>query len=429
MVKIMKAKTGIFSSLRIRNYRMYFIGQAISLCGTWMQTIGQDWLVLQLTKSGTQLGIVSAFQFLPVLFLAPYGGVIADRFSKRKILLFTQTIAAILALILGLLVVIGGIKIWMIYILAMCLGLVNAVDNPTRQTFVSEMVDKKHLPNAVALNSTEVNLARAIGPVIAGVIIALVGIGLCFLINAASYIAVIIMLAMMRHDELFIAEKIQKAKGQIREGVKYIMSTPLLFHTLMMMVIIGTLSYEFSVSLPLLAQFTFHGNAESYSFLVAAMGIGSIIGGYFAIRRKKVAPHLLIFSALGFGISLSIAAWMPTLPLAVIMLFFAGISSLNFISLGNTILQLYSKPEMRGRVMAFWTMAFSGSTPIGGPIIGWVGQEFGARWGLAVGGFAAIVAAFYGAVIILQKSAKAKLISEDVSIRDEENEAWSNKRI
>jgi len=394
-----------------------------------MQTIGQDWLVLQLTKSGTQLGIVSAFQFLPVLFLAPYGGVIADRFSKRKILLFTQTIAAILALILGLLVVIGGIKIWMIYILAMCLGLVNAVDNPTRQTFVSEMVDKKHLPNAVALNSTEVNLARAIGPVIAGVIIALVGIGLCFLINAASYIAVIIMLAMMRHDELFIAEKIQKAKGQIREGVKYIMSTPLLFHTLMMMVIIGTLSYEFSVSLPLLAQFTFHGNAESYSFLVAAMGIGSIIGGYFAIRRKKVAPHLLIFSALGFGISLSIAAWMPTLPLAVIMLFFAGISSLNFISLGNTILQLYSKPEMRGRVMAFWTMAFSGSTPIGGPIIGWVGQEFGARWGLAVGGFAAIVAAFYGAVIILQKSAKAKLISEDVSIRDEENEAWSNKRI
>jgi len=408
---------------------MYFIGQAISLCGTWMQTIGQDWLVLQLTKSGTQLGIVSAFQFLPVLFLAPYGGVIADRFSKRKILLFTQTIAAILALILGLLVVIGGIKIWMIYILAMCLGLVNAVDNPTRQTFVSEMVDKKHLPNAVALNSTEVNLARAIGPVIAGVIIAVVGIGLCFLINAASYIAVIIMLAMMRHDELFIAEKIQKAKGQIREGVKYIMSTPLLFHTLMMMVIIGTLSYEFSVSLPLLAQFTFHGNAESYSFLVAAMGIGSIIGGYFAIRRKKVAPHLLIFSALGFGISLSIAAWMPTLPLAVIMLFFAGISSLNFISLGNTILQLYSKPEMRGRVMAFWTMAFSGSTPIGGPIIGWVGQEFGARWGLAVGGFAAIVAAFYGAVIILQKSAKAKLISEDVSIRDEENEAWSNKRI
>ena len=429
MVKIMKEKTGIFSSLRIRNYRLYFIGQAISLCGTWMQTIGQDWLVLQLTKSGTQLGIVSAFQFLPVLFLAPYGGVIADRFSKRKILLFTQTIAAILALILGLLVVIGGIKIWMIYILAMCLGLVNAVDNPTRQTFVSEMVDKKHLPNAVALNSTEVNLARAIGPVIAGVIIAVVGIGLCFLINAASYIAVIIMLAMMRHDELFIAEKIQKAKGQIREGVKYIMSTPLLFHTLMMMVIIGTLSYEFSVSLPLLAQFTFHGNAESYSFLVAAMGIGSIIGGYFAIRRKKVAPHLLIFSALGFGISLSIAAWMPTLPLAVIMLFFAGISSLNFISLGNTILQLYSKPEMRGRVMAFWTMAFSGSTPIGGPIIGWVGQEFGARWGLAVGGFAAIVAAFYGAVIILQKSAKAKLISEDVSIRDEENEAWSNKRI
>ncbi len=422
-----KIKT--FASLKIRNYRMYFIGQAISLCGTWMQTIGQDWLVLQITKSGTQLGIVSAFQFLPVLFLAPYGGVIADRFSKRKILIFTQSIAAFLALILGVLVVTGGVKIWMIYILATCLGLVNSVDNPTRQTFVSEMVDKNHLANAVALNSTEVNLARAVGPVIAGVVIAVFGIGPCFLINAASYIAVIVMLAMMRHSELYIAHKIQKAKGQIREGIKYIMSTPILFHTIIMMVIIGTLSYEFSVSLPLLAQFVFHGNAQSYSYLVAAMGAGSIVGGFIAIKRRAVAPHLLIFSALFFGISLSIAAWTPTIILAIIFLFFAGVSSINFISLGNTILQLQSAPEMRGRVMSFWTVAFLGSTPIGGPIIGWIGEKFGARWGLSIGGLAAIAAAIYGALIMLKQNEKTKLISADIRMRDEENKTSENTRI
>jgi MFS family permease len=418
-----------FASLKIRNYKLYFWGQAISLCGTWMQTIGQDWLVLQLTKSGTQLGIVSAFQFLPLLFLAPYGGLIADRFSKRKILLLTQSIAAILALILGLLVITGGIKIWMIYILAMCLGLVNSVDNPTRQTFASEMVDKAHLSNAIALNSTEVNLARAIGPVIGGVVIAMVGLGPCFLINSASYIAVIIMLAMMRHRELYLTEAVAKAKGQIREGIKYILSYPLLFHTIMMMVIIGTLSYEFSVSLPLLAQFTFHGNAQSYSYLVAATGLGSVIGGYFAIKRRVVAPHLLIFSALGFGTALTLAAFMPTLPLAVLMLFFAGMFSLNFISLGNTILQMESAPEMRGRVMSFWTVAFLGSTPIGGPIIGWVGEKFGARWGLGVGGIAAIFAAIYGALIVLKKTIKARSVSEDIRIRDEENEAAENTRI
>ena len=419
----------MFASLKIRNYRMYFIGQAISLCGTWMQTISQDWLVLQITKSGTQLGIVSAFQFLPLLIFAPYGGVIADRFSKRKILLFTQSFAVILALTLGLLVVTGNVKIWMIYILATCLGLVNAVDNPTRQTFASEMVDKKHLPNAVILNTTEVNLARAIGPVIGGLIITWVGLGLCFLINAFSYVPVIIMLTMMRRSELHLNEKIAKAKGQIREGVKYVLSKPLLFHTIIMMTIIGMLSYEFSVSLPLMTQFVFHGNAQSYSYLTSAMGVGSVIGGYFAIKRRSIAPHYLIFSALFFGISLGIAACMPNLILTVIFLFFAGIFSLNFLSLGNTILQLESTPEMRGRVMSFWTLAFLGSTPIGALTIGWVGEKFGARWGLGVGGIAAVIAAVYGALILLKGKIKVKNIPSDVKIRDEENEASHNTHI
>jgi MFS family permease len=313
--------------------------------------------------------------------------------------------------------------------LALCLGLVNSVDNPTRQTFVSEMVDKNYLANAVAINSTEVNLARAIGPVIAGTVIALVGIGQCFLINSASYIAVIIMLAMMRHKELHPTQKIKKEKGQIKEGIKYIISSSILIHTIIMMAIIGTLSYEFSVSLPILAQFVFHGNAQSYAFLVSAMGAGSILGGLIAIRRKTISPHLLIFSALFFGISLSIAAWMPTLMLSVLFLFFAGLFSINFISLGNTTLQLESKPEMRGRVMSFWTMAFLGSTPIGGPIIGWIGEKYGARWGLSVGGLAAIAAAFYGAIILLKIKAKKKLVPVDVKIRNEETEITENKYI
>ena len=315
-------KITTFASLKIRNYRLYFIGQAISLCGTWMQTIGQDWLVLKLTNSGTQLGIVSAFQFLPVLLLAPYGGLIADRFPRRRILIFTQSIAATLALVLGILVVTNNVQIWMVYILAMFLGLVNSVDVPTRQTFVSEMVSKDNLANAVTLNSLEVNSARAIGPMIGGTVIAVFGLGQCFLINAFSYIAVIVMLIMMNSSELYLTQKVIKTKGQIKEGVKYIMSSPLLFHTLMMMVIIGTLSYEFSVSLPLLARFVFNGNAQSYATLISATGFGAIFGGILALRRKIVAPYLLIISTLFFGISLSLAAFMPTLILAAFFFIF-----------------------------------------------------------------------------------------------------------
>jgi MFS family permease len=404
-----KTAQKIFQSLRIRNYRLYFIGQAISLSGTWMQTIGQDWLVLKITHSGLQLGIVSAFQFLPLLLLGPFGGVIADRFDKRKILLITQSIAGFLALILGILVATGTVQIWMVYILALCFGLTNTVDSPTRQTFVAEMVGKERLRNAVTLNSTEVNLARAVGPAISGILIASLDLALCFFLNAISYIAVLISLLMMRKEDLHPAPRTERTKGQLMEGLWYVRRSPVLRNTLIMMAIIGTFSYEFSVSLPLFAQFTFHGNAGSYAALVTSMGVGSVVGGLFSASREKIAPHMLIYSSLFFGVMLTVSSLMPNIYLAMGAMFLVGIFSINFISLGNATLQIESEPQMRGRVMSLWSMAFMGSTPIGGPIIGYIGETLGPRFSLAVGGIAAVVAAGVGLHMVLQKDRLQKL--------------------
>ncbi len=384
----------IFSSLKIYNYRIYFIGQAISLSGTWMQVIAQDWLVLKLSNSGTMLGVVTALQFIPNLLLGPIGGIIADRYNKRKILYCTQISACILALILGILVSEGVVKLWMIFILAPCLGLINTIESPTRQTFVFEMVGKDQLTNAVALNSTLVNLARVIGPSIAGVIIATFGIAPCFMLNAISYIPVIFMLFAMKRSQLHHVLQTPKAKGQLREGFSYVLSNPTLRDTLVMMMIIGTFSYEFSVVLPVLAQFTFHGNAGSYAALTSSIGIGSVIGGLITASRKNIRENFLVYAALLFGISILVAAIAPNVYIELAVMVIVGVFSITFIAVGNTTLQLESKPEMRGRVMSLWTMAFLGTTPIGGPIIGWICEKAGPRWGLVVGGIAAITAAW-----------------------------------
>jgi MFS family permease len=389
-----------FLSLKTRNYRLYFIGQGISLCGTWMQTIGQAWLVLKITGSGTALGMVTAFQFVPILVLGSFGGVIADRFSKRKILYFTQTAAGGLALMLGILVATDLIKLWMIYIFVFSLGLVNAIDNPTRQTFVMEMVGKDQLPNAVSLNSTQVNLARVIGPAIGGGLIATLGLAPLFIINGISYIAVLVALSRMRIEELRPAAIVERTKGQLREGFRYVKSTPLLLNSLLMMAIVGMLSYEFNVSLPLFARFTFQSGAAGYAGLTTAMGIGSVIGGLYTATRHKVTVRMLITAAWLFGLVILLTAVAPTLWLAMLGMVLVGIFSINFLSLGNVTLQLGSTAQMRGRVMGLWAVAMLGTTPIGGPIIGGIGQHAGPRWGLAVGGFAALAAGALGARIL-----------------------------
>jgi len=389
-----------FSSLYVRNYRLYYIGQIISTSGTFMQSVAQAWLVLKLTNSGTALGITSALQYVPILVLGPYGGVIADRFSKRRILYFTQSISGILALILGTLVATNFVQVWMVYILAFCLGMVNVFDNPTRQTFYIELVGSDNLRNAVTLYSTLVNLARIIGPALAAVLIAVFGLAPCFMINGVSYIAVVIMIMMMRASELIITPPVPRAKGQIQEGFKYVISTPLIGSTLLMMALIGTFTYEFQVSLPLIAQFTFHGNASSYALLTGSMGFGAAFGGISFASRKGIDPNKVIIASLLFGLAVLAAAFMPSLLLTGLALVFVGITSINFSSIGNSMLQLESSPQMRGRVMSFWSIAFLGSTTIGGPIVGWFAEAAGARWGLALGGIAALIAAALGVVTL-----------------------------
>ncbi len=389
-----------FSSLHVRNFRLYYIGQIISTSGTFMQSIAQAWLVLKLTNSGTALGLITALQYVPILILGPYGGVIADRISKRKILFFTQSISGLLALILGVLVATGLVQVWMVYILAFCLGMTNVFDNPTRQTFYVEMVGADNLRNAVTLYSTLVNLARVIGPAIAAGLIAIFGLAPCFIINGVSYFAVVIMLGMMHTDELSVTPPLPSAKGQLQEGFKYVVSKPVISSSLLMMAIIGTLTFEFQVSLPLIAQFTFKGDASSYAFLSAAMGFGAAMGGILFASRKGIVPYKLVSASLLFGLAVLGAAFMPSLLLSGLVMVLVGISSINFSTLGNSTLQLESSPQMRGRVMSFWSVAFLGSTTIGGPIVGWVAEIAGARWGLALGGLAAVTAAALGAITL-----------------------------
>jgi len=402
-----------FSSLYVRNYRLYYIGQIISTSGTFVQSVAQAWLVLQLTKSGTALGITSALQYVPILFLGPYGGLIADRVSKRKILYFTQSISGILALILGALVVTNLVQVWMVYVLAFCLGMVNVFDNPTRQTFYIELVGADNLRNAVTLYSTLVNLARIIGPAIAAVIIAVFGLAPCFIINGISYAAVVIMLGMMNAKELIVTPPVPRAKGQIQEGFKYVISKPIIGSTLLMMALIGTLTYEFQVSLPLIAQFTFKGDASSYALLTASMGFGAAIGGIFFAGRKGIQPYKVVSASLLFGFAVLAAAFMPSLILTGLILVLVGISSINFSSLGNSMLQLESSPQMRGRVMSFWSIAFLGSTTIGGPLVGWFAEVAGARWGLALGGLAALAAAILGSFTLHNTQTGALFPIED----------------
>lgn len=394
LIKQLSKLKETFSSLKIRNFRIYMTGQAISTTGTWMQNIGLSWLVLKMTNSGTALGFVVALQFLPMLILGPWGGVITDRFHKIKLLYITQTLSGLFALILAILVFTSTAKLWMVYVLALLLGLVNTVDNPTRQTFIPEMVGEEYLLNAISINSIQVNLTRVIGPTIAAIIIASFGLAACFFFNAISFVAVIIALTMIKKRELTSAPKIKKVQGQLREGWRYARSKPEIFYTLIMVALIGTFAYEFTVSLPLLAQFTFGGDATTFATLSAALGLGSIFGGIVTAHRKNTSLSVLVETAFFFGLSLLVFAFMPNLSLAILVMVVVGFFSINFLSLANVILQVESSPEMRGRIMSFWGMAYLGSTPVGGPIIGWIGEHLGPRWALSVGALACLIAAW-----------------------------------
>ena len=380
----------MISSLRQRNYRLFFFGQLVSVAGTWMQTVAQSFVVLDLTHSGTQLGLTSAARFLPMFVFGPLGGVFADRMDRRRVLYVTQTLSGLLAGIFAVTVGTHSIRLWIVYLLALALGFVNVFDNPARQSFISEMVSAEDLPNAVTLNSVAMNMARVLGAALGGVIAAAIGLALCFTVNALSFGAVLVSLAAMRSSELFPAKRVSRQKKQVRQGLRYVRNTPELLIPLLMIAVIGTLAWEFQVSLPLMASKVFHGGAASYGVMASVMGGGAVVGGLISAERARPRARALCLAAIGWGIAILAAAVAPSMALELAALVFVGYGSITFNSLAKTTLQLAAKPEMRGRVMALWALAWLGSTPIGGPIVGWAGQAFGARWALVIGGVAAL---------------------------------------
>ena len=400
MTRVVRAGRVTFAALSIPNYRRYYGGQSISLIGTWMQMTAQSWLVYTLTHSGAVLGVILALQTLPVLLLGPYGGVVADRVDKRRMMIALQSAMGVQALVLGVLTVTGVVRVWEIGILAAVLGINNAFENPARQSFMMELVGPEHLRNAVSLNSVLVNAARAIGPAIGGILIATVGDGECFLINAASFIPVVLTLTSMDTSQLATVTPAPRARGQLREGLRYIRSTPSLAVPLVMMAVAGCLTYEFQVSLPVMADRGLRAGATGFGFMTAAMGLGAVAGGLLVAARGKIGLRPLVLSALGFGAALALATVAPDLPLELVALGIAGAGSIAFMSMGNSTLQLNSAPEMRGRVMSLWFVAFQGSTPIGGPVVGLTMAALGPRAGLGLGATVALLVAFGGALAI-----------------------------
>ncbi len=401
-----------FRSLRARNFKLFFFGQGASLIGTWMQTIALGWLVLDLSDdSGFAVGFVIALQFLPTLLLGVWGGVIADRFDKRTVMVITQSTMAVIAAVLGLLVVTDLVQLWMVYALVVGFGLAQSVDNPTRLAFVSEMVGPDDLSNAEGLNSTLFQLARIVGPAIAGVLIVTIDTGPCFLVNAVSYLAVIAALLAMDTRELHRGAPVARDKGQIRDGLRYVWRTPELRSLLLLTLIVGTLAINFPVVLPLIAKITFGGDADTYSVMTIAMGVPALIGGLVIAHRANPNERLLFGAGLFFGAAITVAALAPTLAMFVVFIAAVGAGQIAFMATCNTMAQLRAEPHMRGRVMAVYVMAVLGSTPIGGPLVGWISEEFGPRYGLAIGG----VATFVGTLVLggmMLRARRATAITE-----------------
>jgi MFS family permease len=358
-----------------------------------MQTVAQGWLVLELShNSGVAVGLVVAIQFLPTLLLGFWGGVVADRFDKRRLLFVYATAQLVIAAALGAVVLAGAATLLLVYGFAALAGLAQAFDNPARQAFAAEMVPPEDLPNAIGLNSALFQASRVIGPAIAGVIIAISGTGWCFVLNALSFVALLVALARMRPTELYRTAPVASGKGQVREGLRYIWDTPLLRALLLLMVVVGTLAINFPVVLPLIAKITFHGGAGTYGLMVAAMGVGALFGALFVAHRSEATIRFLFGAGMLFGAGITAASFAPSLALFVALAAIVGLVQMAFIATANSMLQLNSDPQMRGRVMAVWSVAILGSTPIGGPLIGWISSVTSPRVGLAVGGIGTLAA-------------------------------------
>ncbi|MFF3939103.1 MFS transporter [Streptomyces phaeofaciens] len=394
------ARSTMFSSLKVRNYRLFFAGQVVSNIGTWMQRIAQDWLVLSLTGSATAVGVTTALQFLPMLLFGLYGGVLVDRLPKRPTLLFTQTAMALTGIALALLTLSGHVQVWHVYLAAFAVGLATVVDNPARQSFVSEMVGPDQLQNAVSLNSANFQSARLVGPAVAGVMITGVGTGWAFLFNGLSFVAPMAGLLLMRARELHVVERAPRGKGQLREGLRYVAGRPDLIWTITLVGFVGTFGFNFPVYLSAFADDVFHAGAGSYSLFNTLMAVGSLAGALLAARRGTSRMRVLIAAAVAFGAVEIAAAGAPSLWLFALLMIPIGMFGMTVNVTANTSIQMGTDPAMRGRVMALYMMVFLGGSPVGAPIAGWVTDAYGVRAGLAAGGaIAALAAATIGLVL------------------------------
>jgi MFS family permease len=384
-----------FASLRYANYRIWFAGALLANIGTWMQRVAQDWLVLTVLsdESGVAVGVTTALQFAPVLFLSAWAGMLADRVDRRKLLIATQVAQGVLAAGLGVLVLSGHAELWHVYVFAGLLGCVSAVDAPARQTFVADMVPAERLPNAVGLNSASFNAARMIGPGLAGLLIAWVGTGWVFVINALTFIATIVALSRMRVDELQPVPHATRGRGQIREGIAYVRGRSDILVVMAVVSVVSTFGLNFQLTSAMMARTVFDRGPQEYGILGSVLAIGSLGGAILAARRERPRVRLVIGSAAAFGVATGVMALMPTYLTYMLACIPVGLASLTMLTAANATIQISTDPAVRGRVMSLYLMVFLGATPIGSPIVGWIAETFGARWAIGVGSISALLVA------------------------------------
>ncbi|HEX8689103.1 MAG TPA: MFS transporter [Solirubrobacterales bacterium] len=381
-------------SLAVPNYRRYFTGQIVSVSGNWMQMVAEVWLILELTDSGVAVGMTTALQFLPILLFGAWGGVLADRFAKRRLLMVTQALMALPAVALFAVTVSGVVVPWMVFVLVFIRGTVNAADNPTRQSFAIEMVGPERVVNAVSLNTVLIHASRLIGPAVAAVLIALVGVAACFALNILTFAAMVFALWRMDPAQLRTPPRSGRERGAVRAALRHVRRTPELAVPLGLMALVGTFGFNFQVVLPLLARFSFDGGASAYALLVAAMGAGSVVGALVTGAHGRTDGRLIAGAALAFGVLALLAAAMPSLALEIPLVALLGASAVTFGAAINASLQLSVEPQMRGRVMALYSVVFLGSTPIGGPLAGWLAETYDPRVALVLAAIAGLAAAW-----------------------------------
>ena len=393
--------------MQYRNFRLFFFGQMISQVGNWITLVASSLLVLKLTDSGVAVGVLAACQFLPVLLFGVWTGLVADRSDKRKLLLIVQTFAMLQSFALSALAFMNHAPIGAFYAVALAGGFATAFDNPTRRAFVVEMVPRTSVQNAVSLNSALMTASRIVGPALAGLLITTVGYGWCFLVDGVSYLAVLGGLWLMRPAELHPSTPTPRSKGQIREGLRYAHSVQELWVPLVMMTIIGTLAFNFTVVMPLFVKRSLHGSDTTFTLVYSVVSIGSLAAALYTARRTRATVRHVTNGALGFGVALLAFAAAPNIAFAFPLGLGVGFSSILFMTASTAIVQLRADPAMRGRVLALQAIVFLGTTPIGGPILGWVCEHFGARSGFVVGGMAGLVAAAWGRFAMRQSNAPA----------------------